>query len=209
MSTVGRDFEFAVLRSHIHLSFNCHFSIFFSFITACHFSGFVLCCCWCHKAGIKGAEPLSSRVRWWRKERWGQAAVVGVSIMFPSLIRYCWLDTGHLAYKIPMWHTHTPVLRPSWILSGTTQVSRYQKGKTMKVNNLDLLKQEMVSGSGISWAVCKSAPWPRHITKPASHHSVFYRPDALPTNSAKALKACKRPLWLSPKASPVHMESGH
>jgi len=30
---------------------------------------------------------------------------------------------------------------------GTTRVSRYQKGKT----NLDLLEQETVSGSGISW----------------------------------------------------------
>jgi len=46
-----------------------------------------------------------------------------------------------------------------------------QEGKT----NLDLLEQEIVSGSGISWAICKSAPpWPRHITTPASHHSVFY-----------------------------------
>jgi len=26
----------------------------------------------------------------------------------------------------------------------------------------------------------KTAPWPRHVTMPASHHSVFYRPDALP-----------------------------
>jgi len=32
------------------------------------------------------------------------------------------------------------------------QVSRYQKGKT----SLDFTKQETVSGSGISWAVCKS-----------------------------------------------------
>jgi len=39
-------------------------------------------------------------------------------------------------------------------LSGTTKVSRYQKGKT----NLDLLEQEIVIGSGISWAICKSAP---------------------------------------------------
>ena len=37
-----------------------------------------------------------------------------------------------------------------------------------------------MSGSGISWAICKSAPCPRHITMPASHHSDFYRPDALP-----------------------------
>ena len=43
-----------------------------------------------------------------------------------------------------------------------------------------LLKQETVSGSGISWAVCKSAPRYRQTTMPAPHHSVFYRPDALP-----------------------------
>jgi len=36
-------------------------------------------------------------------------------------------------------------------LSRTTRVSRYQKVKT----NLDLLKQEIMNGSGISWAVCK------------------------------------------------------
>jgi len=41
-------------------------------------------------------------------------------------------------------------------LSGTTRVSRYQKGKT----NLDLLEQEMVSGGGICWAICKSVPHP-------------------------------------------------
>ena len=43
-----------------------------------------------------------------------------------------------------------------------------------------LLKHETVSGSGISWAICKSAPHSRQITMPAPHHSVFYRPDALP-----------------------------
>jgi len=37
-----------------------------------------------------------------------------------------------------------------------------------------------VSGNGISWAICKSAPRSRQITTPAPHHSVFYRPDALP-----------------------------
>jgi len=42
-----------------------------------------------------------------------------------------------------------------------------------------LLKQKTVSGSGISWAICKSAPCSRQITTPAPHHSVFYRPDAL------------------------------
>jgi len=51
-----------------------------------------------------------------------------------------------------------------------------RSGKT----NLDLLEQEIVSCSGISWAICKSAPCSRQITMPASHHSVFYRLDALP-----------------------------
>ena len=36
-----------------------------------------------------------------------------------------------------------------------------------------LLKQETASGSGISWAICKSAPRSRQITMPAPHHSVF------------------------------------
>jgi len=30
------------------------------------------------------------------------------------------------------------------------------------------------------WATCKSAPHPRHITMPISHHSVFCRPHVLP-----------------------------
>jgi len=63
-------------------------------------------------------------------------------------------------------------------LSGTIWVSQYQKGKT----NLDLLEQGTVSGGGISWAICKSAPRHRQMTMPAPHHSAFYRPDALPAS---------------------------
>jgi len=40
-------------------------------------------------------------------------------------------------------HTHTTVLRPSWTLYRTTQMSQHQEGKT----NLDSLEQEIVSGS--------------------------------------------------------------
>jgi len=49
-----------------------------------------------------------------------------------------------------------------------------------------LLKQETVSGSGISWVMCKSAPRSRQITTPAPHHSVFYRPDVLPATQPTA-----------------------
>jgi len=60
-----------------------------------------------------------------------------------------------------------------WVLSGTTWVNRYQKGKTK--TNLDFLEQEWVSGSGISWVICKSAPRPRQIsTTLTPHHSAFY-----------------------------------
>jgi len=71
-----------------------------------------------------------------------------------------------------------------WISSGTTRVSQYQKDKTK--TKLDFLEQETVSGSGISWAICKSAPQPRQITMPASHHLFFYRPDALPATQPTA-----------------------
>jgi len=67
-------------------------------------------------------------------------------------------------------------------------VSRYQKGKTRKVKtNLDLLEQEIVSGSGICWAICKSTPHPR---QPRQHPTTqfFYRPDALPAAEPTASK---------------------
>ena len=50
------------------------------------------------------------------------------------------------------------------------------------------LKQETVSGSGISWDICKSALRTRQITTPAPHHSVFYRPNALPATQPTASK---------------------
>ena len=51
-----------------------------------------------------------------------------------------------------------------------------------------LVEQETVSGSGISWAICKSAPRSRQITTPVPHHSIFYRPDALPAALPTASK---------------------
>ena len=51
-----------------------------------------------------------------------------------------------------------------------------------------LLKQETASGSGIIWAICKSAPRSRQITMPAPHRSVCYRPDALPATQPTASK---------------------
>jgi len=67
-------------------------------------------------------------------------------------------------------------------LSRTTRVSRYQKGKHIWI----LLKQETVSGSGISWSICKSAP--DHTSTPTLSFLQAGCPSCHPTNSVKALK---------------------
>ena len=91
-------------------------------------------------------------------------------------------------------NTHTPVIQYSFVLycitalfSGNTEVSRTVGTRKVKPIWI-LLKQETVSGSGISWAICKSAPLSRQMTMPAPHHSVFYRPDALPAAQPTASK---------------------
>jgi len=57
-------------------------------------------------------------------------------------------------------------------------VSRYQKGKTRKVKTtLDLLEQEIVSGSGICWAICTSAPHPR---QPRQHPTTQFFTGRMP-----------------------------
>ena len=55
-----------------------------------------------------------------------------------------------------------------------------------------LLKHEIVSGSGISWAICKSARRSKQITTPAPHHSVFLQagcPSCRPTKSVGLRRA--------------------
>ena len=115
------------------------------------------------------------------------------------LIRMCWLPsvraitqllTSSVTHTHAHTHTHThtrthvrlTALCPG--LPGTTRVSRYQKGKPVWI----LLKQETVSGSGISWVICNSAPRSRQITTPAPYHSVFYRLDALPATQPTVSK---------------------
>jgi len=96
------------------------------------------------------------------------------------------------AASVALLHTHAHARTHTHLfngpLSGTTRVSRYQK--------------ETVSGSGISWAICKSAPRSRQITMPALHRSVCLQagcPFCRPTNSVNALKAKKHehtPEWI-------------
>jgi len=78
-------------------------------------------------------------------------------------------------------HTHT---RLTVLCPGLPRSAGTRKVKPIWI----LLKQETVSGSGISWAICKSAPHSRQITMPVPHRSVFYRPDALPAAQPTASK---------------------
>jgi len=90
---------------------------------------------------------------------------------------------SHICKKTMTTHTH-PFNGP---MSGTTRVSWYTHRRlttlclglpgwagTRKVKPIwILLKQETVRGSGIGWAICKSAPRSRQTTTPAPHPSVF------------------------------------
>jgi len=79
---------------------------------------------------------------------------------------------------LPEPHTHGP-------FPGLPRSAGTRKVKPIWI----LLKQETVSGSGISWAICKSAPRSRQITTPAPHHSVLHVgcPSCRPTYCVKAL----------------------
>ena len=77
-------------------------------------------------------------------------------------------------YSVKLQHTHTHTFNGP--LSGTTQVSRYQKGKT----NLDFTEAQ---DSEWQWhqlghmQVCTSLQTDNHASTPLL---CFYRPDALP-----------------------------
>ena len=75
---------------------------------------------------------------------------------------------SYLTAFFPGLPTHTRKVKPIWIL----------------------LKQETVSGSGISWAICKSAPRSRHnhASTPPLNFLQARCPSCCPTNSIKALK---------------------
>jgi len=63
-------------------------------------------------------------------------------------------------------HTHT---RLTALCPGLPRWASTRKVKPIWI----LLKQQTVSGSGISWAISKTAPCSRQTTTPAPHHSVY------------------------------------
>ena len=73
-----------------------------------------------------------------------------------------------------LWYPHTHL---AGLCPGLPRWAGTRKVKPIWI----LLKRETVSGSGISWAICKSAHRSRLTNTSAPHHSVVYRPYALPS----------------------------
>ena len=137
--------------------------------------------------------PLQLHVGAWKMwDFWHQNTVLPAPLA---------VNHGHMACNHQVWYSNGPLCYCSnkiifllllllhlfnGHLSGTNRDSWYQKGKI----NLDLLEQKTVSGIGISWVICKSAPRPRH-NHASIPPSVFtgWSPSCHPTNSIKALKA--------------------
>jgi len=106
--------------------------------------------------------------------------------------------TAKFAVVIIAMHTHTHPFNGHF--SGTTQVSRYQKGKT----NLDFSEAR---DSKWQWhqlehmQVCTSPQTDNHAS--TSPHKFFYRPDALPAAQPTASKALKA-LIIAMQKSQIH-----
>ena len=118
--------------------------------------------------------------RWMSPQRTATVAAAAAAARYvPSgrrqnrLHQYCCLQ-----YTEPR-HTHTHT-RLTALCPGLPRWAGTRKVKPIWI----LLEQETVSGSGISWAICKSAPCSRQITTPAPHYSVFFtvRMPFLPPN---------------------------
>jgi len=109
-----------------------------------------------------------------------------------NIIWVCWVVATHIhrgpktefvsgSIAAVQNHTHTHLTAlclglPGW--AGTRKVKP----------SWILLKQQTASGSGISWAICKSAPPSRQITMPGLGFLQAGHPSCHPTNSVKALK---------------------
>ena len=88
-------------------------------------------------------------------------------------------------------HTHTRFLTA--LFPGLARSASTREVKPIWI----LLKQETVSASGISWAICKSAPCSRQITRPAPRRFFTGRMPFLPPNEQRQSTEGKLPVMYS------------
>ena len=130
---------------------------------------------------IKALKAINKHSKWHQ--------ILRMQVMSYVLNAYCAnaIINVKLAYRSFILNTHTHT-RLTALCPGLPRWAGTRKVQPIWI----LLKQETVSGIGISWAICKSAPCSRQITMPAPHRSVFLQagcPSCRPTNSVRALKA--------------------
>ena len=150
----------------------------------------ISCCCCCSGCSALCSSPVLN-ISGGDDEVTSQSSATWCSPAAPNTPDYQsseYVKWKLREYSLKQTHTHTCLTAlfpgiPRW--AGTRKVKRIWI----------LLKQETVSGSGISWAICKSAPRSRQITTPAPHCSVFYRPGALPAAQPTASKHWRHIPW--------------
>ena len=120
----------------------------------------VTCCCSCSMVGLSDVCLLVTK-----KGEW-------IEMLF---VLWCNLHTIYT-------HTHTHLFNS--LCPGVPRWAGTRKVKSIWI----LQKQETVSGSGISWAICKSAPCSRQIPRQYHTSQFFYRLDALPATQPTVSK---------------------
>jgi len=105
-------------------------------------------------------------------------------VMLCLSVRHDSLLTSALYKLFTYLHTHVTYTRLTALFPGLPGWADTRKVKPIWI----LLKQLTLSGTGISWAICKSAPCSRQITMPVPQHSSFLQggyalPAAQPTAS--------------------------
>ena len=117
----------------------------------------------------------------WHGDGFARPAKLVAAAPFTDLRPYVYSLPTEMTGSEPTTHTHTHThTRLTALCPGLPGSAGTREIKPSWIS----LNQETVSGSGISWAICKSAP----RSTPAPHHSVFYRPDALPAAKPTASK---------------------
>jgi len=131
---------------------------------------------------------------WTDCEAWCLPHVMNYSvdiILFSSINWFQWTSMDITITKSGLqsqYHYHTYIYIHTFY--STLDFVRNYPGELVPEPIWILLKQETVSGISISWdimQICTSPGRPRQITTPA-HHSIFYRPDALPAAQPTASK---------------------
>ena len=119
-------------------------------------------------------SSATSFAAWWTEAQWvwtvclrllPDSVATAIWTPGPTVPESSTLITQLLSHPITGIHTHT---RLTALCPGLPRCAGTRKVKPIWI----LLKQETVGGSGISWAICKSAPRSRQITMPAPHHSI-------------------------------------